>query len=218
MNRGYGRMRETMRVMVRGAVVAAVLAVVAIGAFNMIAARGDDTVAPIASGSPPAGSETVVLAGGCFWGMQGVFERLKGVDSATAGYSGGAESTAHYEVVSTGTTGHAESVQVVYDPTKISFDQLLQVYFTVAHDPTELNYQGPDEGTQYRSEIYYTTDEQRAEAAATIAQLTEAKRFKAPIVTKLEAFKGFYPAEAEHMHFVARHPDYPYVVINDLPK
>ncbi len=165
-----------------------------------------------------AASQTIVLAGGCFWGMEAVFGALKGVSSSVPGYAGGNKATAHYELVSTGTTGHAESVQVTFDPAQISYQQILTVYFTVAHDPTELNYQGPDEGTQYRSAIFYTNDEQKSEAEAAIAKLTAAKRFTAPIVTKLEPLKGFYPAEAEHMHFVARHPDYPYVVINDLPK
>ena len=177
-------------------------------------------LAPL-TGPLPARAEatqTVVLAGGCFWGMEAVFGALRGVQSAVPGYAGGAKATAHYEMVSTGTTGHAESVQVVYDPAKISIDQILTVYFTVAHDPTELNYQGPDEGTQYRSEIFYTTDSQHKAAEAMIAKLTAEKKFSAPIVTKMEQLRGFYPAEAEHMHFVARHPDYPYVVINDLPK
>jgi peptide-methionine (S)-S-oxide reductase len=165
-----------------------------------------------------ATNQTIVLAGGCFWGMEAVFGALKGVSSSVPGYAGGSKATAHYELVSTGTTGHAESVQVTFDPAQISYDQILTVYFTVAHDPTELNFQGPDSGTQYRSAIFYANDEQRKGAEAAIARLTAAKRFTAPIVTKLEPLHGFYPAEAEHMHFVARHPDYPYVVVNDLPK
>jgi peptide-methionine (S)-S-oxide reductase len=165
-----------------------------------------------------ATNQTIVLAGGCFWGMEAVFGALKGVSSSVPGYAGGSKATAHYELVSTGTTGHAESVQVTFDPAQISYDRILTVYFTVAHDPTELNFQGPDSGTQYRSAIFYANDEQRKGAEAAIARLTAAKRFTAPIVTKLEPLHGFYPAEAEHMHFVARHPDYPYVVVNDLPK
>ena len=160
----------------------------------------------------------VVLAGGCFWGMQAVFESLRGVDSAVAGYSGGAAATAHYEIVSTGQTGHAESVEVTYDPAKISFKQLLDVYFTVAHDPTELDRQGPDEGTQYRSEIYYATAAQKTEALAYIAKLTAEKVFSAPIVTKVESFRGFYPAEPYHQDYLIHNPDQPYIVYNDIPK
>jgi len=163
-------------------------------------------------------TETVVLAGGCFWGMEAIFGSLTGVKEAMPGYAGGAAATAHYEMVGTGTTGHAESVRVTYDPAQISYEQLLDVYFRVAHDPTELNYQGPDEGTQYRSAIFVMNDDQRRRAQAVIAQLTAQHRYRAPIVTKLETYHGFYPAEAYHRHFVALHPDYPYVVINDLPK
>jgi peptide-methionine (S)-S-oxide reductase len=165
-----------------------------------------------------AQTEKVVLAGGCFWGMQAVFSDLKGVTNTVAGYSGGNALTAHYEIVSTGATGHAESVEITYDPAKISFKQLLDVYFLVAHDPTELNRQGPDEGTQYRSEIYYTTPSQRAAAQAYIAKLTSDKTFSAPIVTKLAPLDGFYPAEAYHQNFVKNNPDNGYVVYNDLPK
>jgi len=160
----------------------------------------------------------VVLAGGCFWGMQGVFEPLKGVTKVVAGYSGGSALTAHYDIVSTGTTGHAESVDVTYDPSKISFKQLLDVYFLVAHDPTELNRQGPDDGSQYRSEIYYTTPQQRDEAQAYIKRLTGAKVYAAPIVTKLEPLRAFYAAEAYHQDFMAHNPDNPYIVYNDKPK
>ncbi|HTA40222.1 MAG TPA: peptide-methionine (S)-S-oxide reductase MsrA [Candidatus Acidoferrales bacterium] len=165
-----------------------------------------------------AQTEKVVLAGGCFWGMQAVFSDLKGVTSTVVGYSGGNAMTAHYEIVSTGATGHAESVEITYDPAKISFNQLLDVYFLVAHDPTELNRQGPDEGTQYRSEIYYTTPAQRSAAQAYIAKLTSAKTFSAPIVTKIAPLDGFYPAEAYHQNFVKNNPGNGYVVYNDLPK
>jgi peptide-methionine (S)-S-oxide reductase len=165
-----------------------------------------------------AQTEKVVLAGGCFWGMQAVFSDLKGVTNTVVGYSGGNALTAHYEIVSTGATGHAESVEITYDPAKISFKQLLAVYFLVAHDPTELNRQGPDEGTQYRSEIYYTTPAQRAEAQAYIAKLTSDKTFSAPIVTKVAPLDGFYQAEAYHQNFVKNNPDNGYVVYNDLPK
>jgi peptide-methionine (S)-S-oxide reductase len=165
-----------------------------------------------------APTETIVLAGGCFWGMEAVFGDLNGVKEAMPGYSGGAAATAHYDMVSTGTTGHAESVRVTYDPAKISLDQILTVYFTVAHDPTELNRQGPDDGTQYRSAIFVANAEQRERAAAMIARLTAEHKYSAPIVTKLETFKAFYPAEAYHRNYVALHPDQPYIVINDLPK
>ncbi|HUA09683.1 MAG TPA: peptide-methionine (S)-S-oxide reductase MsrA [Candidatus Acidoferrales bacterium] len=165
-----------------------------------------------------ASTEHVVLAGGCFWGMQAVFESLRGVTHVVAGFSGGAWYTAHYEMVSTGTTGHAESVDVTYDPAEISFDQLLEVYFLVAHDPTELNYQGPDQGTQYRSEIYYTTTQQRDEAQRYIASLEKRKVFSAPIVTKLAPLSGFYPAEAYHQDYLVHNPDNPYIVYNDIPK
>ena len=163
-------------------------------------------------------SETVVLAGGCFWGVQAVFDALKGVSSAISGYAGGAKSTAHYEIVSTGTTGHAESVQVTFDPSQVSFGQLLKIYFSVAHDPTELNRQGPDEGTQYRSEIYYTTEEQKHIAEAYIQQLTAAKAFRRPIVTKVAQLPAFYAAEDYHQNYVAKNPHQPYVAYNDLPK
>lgn len=169
----------------------------------------------------PAGAasqQRVVLAGGCFWGMQAVFESLRGVTSAVAGYAGGNAATAHYEIVSTGMTGHAESVEVTYDPARISFKQLLDVYFLVAHDPTELNRQGPDDGSQYRSEIFYTTPEQRAEAAAYIAVLGRKRVYDAPIVTKLEALRGFYAAESYHQDFAVHNPDNGYIVVNDLPK
>jgi peptide-methionine (S)-S-oxide reductase len=175
-----------------------------------------------APNAPPAGAavplQRVVLAGGCFWGMQLVFESLKGVTSAVAGYSGGAAATAHYEIVSTGMTGHAESVEVTYDPAKISFKQLLDVYFLVAHDPTQLNRQGPDDGTQYRSEIFYSTDAQRAQAQAYIARLQRDRVYASPIVTILAPLRGFYPAEGYHQDFAVHNPQNPYIVINDLPK
>jgi len=169
-----------------------------------------------AAETPPA--QKVVLAGGCFWGMEAVFESLKGVQSAVSGYAGGSKDTAHYETVSTGETGHAESVEITYDPSQISFQQLLSVFFLVAHDPTELNRQGPDEGTQYRSAIFYTTEAQKQTAAAYMLQLQKDKVFARPIVTELVPLQAFYPAENYHQHFVARNPYYPYVVVNDLPK
>jgi peptide-methionine (S)-S-oxide reductase len=163
-------------------------------------------------------SDTVVFAAGCFWGVEAVFERVKGVTEATSGYAGGSKWTAHYEVVSTGTTGHAESVKVSYDPSQITFGQLLKVYFAVAHDPTELNRQGPDEGTQYRSSIFYTSDEQKQVALAYIEQLDKAGVFRHPIVTKVVPLEGFYPAEAYHQRFFDHNPTFPYIVFNDLPK
>jgi peptide-methionine (S)-S-oxide reductase len=165
-----------------------------------------------------APTEHVVLAGGCFWGMQAVFEQLRGVDRVVAGYAGGSKQTAHYDIVEQGNTGHAESVEITFEPSKISFNDLLRVYFTVAHDPTQLNRQGPDEGSQYRSEIFYTTPVQRNEAQLYIAQLTARHAFSGPIVTKLEPLQGFYRAEDYHQDFVAHNPDNPYVLINDKPK
>ncbi len=163
-------------------------------------------------------SETAVFAGGCFWGIQAVFEHIKGVTKTTAGYSGGTLKNPSYEEVSTGATGHAESVEVVYDPTQITFGQLMRVFFSVALDPTELNRQGPDEGTQYRSAIFYKTPEQERLAKAYIQQLTAAKAFPRPIVTQVVPFTAFYRAEEYHQDFLRHNPDNPYIVINDLPK
>ena len=163
-------------------------------------------------------SATAVLAGGCFWGVEGVFERLKGVSSVVSGYAGGTKLTAHYELVETGGTGHAESVQITYDPSQISYGRLLEVFFSIAHDPTELNRQGPDEGTQYRSIIFYASDDQKRVADNYIRQLTAAGIFPRRIVTEVVPLKGFYPAEPEHQHFLDRHPDNAYIVYNDLPK
>ncbi|MGC2660845.1 MAG: peptide-methionine (S)-S-oxide reductase MsrA [Bryobacteraceae bacterium] len=164
------------------------------------------------------GKQTAVLAGGCFWGMEGVFERLVGVTNVVAGFSGGDASTAHYEVVSSGTTGHAESIKVTYDPNRITYGQLLKVYFSVAHDPTELNRQGPDTGTQYRSAIFYQTDEQKKIAEDYITQLNAAHVYGRPIVTQVVPFKAFYAAEAYHQHYLDNNPTQPYIVYNDLPK
>jgi peptide-methionine (S)-S-oxide reductase len=163
-------------------------------------------------------SEVAVLAGGCFWGVQGVFQHVTGVTQAVSGYAGGSQETAEYETVSTGRTGHAESVQITFDPQKISYGHLLQIYFSVAHDPTELNRQGPDVGTQYRSAIFPTTVEQARVAKAYIDQLEQAAVFNAPIVTRVEPDQTFYPAEAYHQDFLTRNPHHPYIVINDLPK
>jgi peptide-methionine (S)-S-oxide reductase len=168
----------------------------------------------------PAGqtSATIVLAGGCFWGVQGVFQHVEGVTSAVSGYAGGEQATAQYEKVGSGRTGHAESVRVTYDPRKVSLGRLLQIYFSVAHDPTELNRQGPDVGTQYRSAIFYADARQQRIAEAYIAQLDKAHAFRKPIVTRVDPLKGFYPAEAYHQDFLILNPRYPYIVINDLPK
>jgi peptide-methionine (S)-S-oxide reductase len=162
--------------------------------------------------------QTAVIAGGCFWGIQAVFQHVKGVVSATSGYSGGAANTAQYELVSNGDTGHAESVKIVYDPSQVTYGQLLRVFFSVAHDPTELNRQGPDTGTQYRSSIFYGNEEQKRIAEAYIAQLDSAKVFRRPIVTQVVPLKAFYPAEAYHQNYAALHPDNPYIVYNDAPK
>jgi peptide-methionine (S)-S-oxide reductase len=167
---------------------------------------------------PDQKTDTAVLAGGCFWGMEGLFERVKGVEKVTSGFAGGAKSTAHYEMVSTGSTGHAESVEIVFNPHEISYGQLLMVFFSVAHDPTELNRQGPDSGTQYRSAIFFTTDDQKKVAQAYIRQLDDAHVFSKPIVTQVVPFRGFYAAEAYHQHFLDHNMTYPYIVYNDLPK
>jgi peptide-methionine (S)-S-oxide reductase len=173
---------------------------------------------PALDESTQARSETAVFAGGCFWGVQGVFQHVKGVKNAVSGYAGGAANTAQYERVSNGNTGHAESVEVTFDPAQVSYGTLLQIYFSVAHNPTELNRQGPDSGTQYRSAIFTKNAEQQRVAQAYITQLDAAQVFDKPIVTKLETFNGFYPAEEEHQDFLTEHPTYPYIVINDLPK
>jgi peptide-methionine (S)-S-oxide reductase len=168
--------------------------------------------------NPTATPEVAVLAGGCFWGVQGVFQHVDGVTGAVSGYAGGAANTAHYEMVATNTTGHAESVQVTFDPSRISYGRILQIYFSVAHNPTELNRQGPDVGTQYRSAIFPTNREQAQIAEAYMAQLNQSHAFDVPIVTKIESGKEFYPAEDYHQDFLARNPRHPYIVVNDLPK
>jgi peptide-methionine (S)-S-oxide reductase len=164
------------------------------------------------------GEQTAVLAGGCFWGIEAVFEHVKGVVNVTSGYSGGDADTARYELVSTDETGHAESVRITYDPSKVTYGQLLKVFFSVAHDPTELNRQGPDTGTQYRSAVFYANEEQKRIAEAYIEQLNRAKVFERSIVTRVEALKAFYEAEAYHQDYAVHHPDQPYIVIHDLPK
>jgi peptide-methionine (S)-S-oxide reductase len=163
-------------------------------------------------------TQTVVLSGGCFWGVQGVYEHLRGVRRVVAGYAGGARDTAHYEMVGLGNTGHAESVQISFDPAEVSLGEILRVFFSVAHDPTQLNGQGPDIGKQYRSEIFYSDEKQKQIAEAYITQLTQSHAFARPIVTRVDSLPGFYPAEDYHQDFLIHHPSYPYIVYNDLPK
>ena len=174
--------------------------------------------APVADPANPASSEVAVLAGGCFWGQQGLFEHVKGVTKVVAGYSGGERDTARYRLVSTSTTGHAESVQITFDPHQVTFGQILRIYFSVAHDPTEINRQGPDQGSQYRSEIFAGSPEQQSTAQAYIAQLDAAHVFAAPIATKVEPLKAFYPAEDYHQDYLVQNPDSSYIQVNDLPK
>ena len=188
---------------------------------SVACSTGRGQIPPFA-GDPQApaskGKQTAVFAGGCFWGVDGVFKHVKGVSSVVSGYSGGNAATAQYEAVSTGTTGHAESVKITFDPSQVSYSELLRVFFSVATDPTQLNRQGPDTGTQYRSVIFYANEDQKQTALAYIGQLDKAKVFSAPIVTQVVPLKAFYPAEEYHQNFLARNPHYPYIVFNDLPK
>ena len=186
--------------------------------FNRTASAAGALPAPSVDEPAVKGSEKVVFAGGCFWGIQAVFEHVKGVTKATSGYSGGHVTNPAYEDVSSGETGHAESVEVIFDPSQVTFGQLLQIFFSVAHDPTELNYQGPDEGTQYRSAIFFETPDQERIAKAYVAQLTAAKAFRHPIVTEITPFSAFYRAEQYHQDFAKNNSTYPYIVINDAPK
>lgn len=198
------------------------LSAVLVALFQGTAFSGERAVmVPAPAVDEPAAqvhSETVVLAGGCFWGVQGVFEHVRGVTRAVSGYAGGNPDTAHYERVSEGDTGHAESVRITFDPTQISYGRLLQIYFSVVLDPTQVNRQGPDSGTQYRSVIFATSATQLKVAQSYIAQLDKTHVFGAPIATQVTAFKGFYPAEAYHQDFLTLHPNYPYIAINDVPK
>lgn len=193
--------------------------IVSLGACAASAAE-DAVVIP-----PPAvdeavrpGTETAIFAGGCFWGVQGVFQHIKGVQSAVSGYAGGEAGTAQYETVSTGSTGHAEAVEVKFDPKQVSYGKLLQIFFSVAHNPTQLNFQGPDQGTQYRSALFVADPEQRKVAERYISQLDKAHVFPQPIVTRVSDTTGFYSAEAYHQDFLTLNPTYPYIVYNDLPK
>jgi peptide-methionine (S)-S-oxide reductase len=201
---------------------AAAIGALAIAAFIAVPTRAAEEAvvipAPTADAASADGLQTAVVAGGCFWGVQGVFQHTAGVVNAVSGYAGGSQMTATYDQVSTGTTGHAESVQIKFDPKKISYGKILQIFFSVAHDPTQLNRQGPDHGTQYRSAIFTTSDEQKKVADAYIAQLNSAKVYGGPIVTKVSALQAFFPAEAYHQDYLTLHPNQPYIAYNDLPK
>ena len=200
-----------------GVVASGALAMCALFAFG-----GDDVVlAPAPAFDAPKATgelQTAVLAGGCFWGVEGVYEHVRGVRSVESGYAGGNKSDARYDIVSGGDTGHAESVRIVFDPAELSYGEVLRIFFSVVHDPTQFNKQGPDHGTQYRSNIFYANDMQREIATKYIAQLEAAKIYAGPIVTRLDPLKAFYPAEAYHQNFLERNPTYPYIVYNDLPK
>jgi peptide-methionine (S)-S-oxide reductase len=201
---------------------AAAIGALAISALEVVPSlAAEDAViipAPAVDVQAASGIQTAVLAGGCFWGVQGVFQHTAGVVNAVSGYAGGNKATADYNMVSSGTTGHAESVEVRYDPKKISYGKILQIFFSVVHDPTQLNRQGPDSGTQYRSAIFTTNDEQKKIADAYIAQLNAAKVYRKPIVTKVGPLEGFFPAEAYHQDYLTLHPNQPYIAYNDLPK
>jgi len=201
---------------------AAAAGALALAVFAVAPSRAaEDAViipAPTADTQPAGGLQTAVIAGGCFWGVQGVFQHTAGVVNAVSGYAGGNKSTADYRLVSTGSTGHAEAVEIKYDPNKISYGKILQIFFSVAHDPTQLNRQGPDSGTQYRSAIFTTSDEQKKVAEAYIAQLNAAKVYRKPIVTTIGPLEAFYPAEAYHQDYLTLHPNQPYIAFNDLPK
>lgn len=206
----------------RLALCAAALGALAISAVAIAPSlAAEDAVvipAPAMDAKAADGIQTVVVAGGCFWGVQGVFQHTAGIVNAVSGYAGGSKATASYETVSTGTTGHAESVEIKYDPKKISYGKILQIFFSVAHDPTQLNRQGPDSGTQYRSAIFTTSDEQQKVTDAYIAQLNAAKVYRKPIVTKVGPLQGFFPAEAYHQDYLTLHPSQPYIAYNDIPK
>jgi peptide-methionine (S)-S-oxide reductase len=201
---------------------AAAFGALAITAFAVVPSRAaEDAViipAPAVDAQASESVQTAVIAGGCFWGVQGVFQHTAGIVNAVSGYAGGSKATANYTVVSTGATGHAEAVEIKYDPKKISYGKILQIFFSVAHDPTQLNRQGPDSGTQYRSAIFTTSDEQKKVADAYIAQLNAAKVYRKPIVTKVGPLEGFYAAEDYHQDYLTLHPNQPYIAYNDIPK
>ena len=206
----------------RLSLVAAAIGALAVSAATLVPSlAAEDAVVippPAVDAEGTGGIQTAVLAGGCFWGVQGVFQHTSGVVNAVSGYAGGSKMTADYTMVSSGTTGHAESVEIKYDPKKISYGKILQIFFSVAHDPTQLNRQGPDTGTQYRSAIFTTNNEQKKIAEAYIAQLNAAKVYRKPIVTKVSALEGFFAAEAYHQDYLTLHPTQPYIAYNDLPK
>ncbi|MER8655039.1 peptide-methionine (S)-S-oxide reductase MsrA [Mesorhizobium sp. M0847] len=205
----------------KSALAALIVAAAAAALWQSPARSAEDAVVippPAVDEKAASGSAKAIFAGGCFWGVQGVFQHVKGVTKAVSGYTGGAKDDAVYETVGSGRTGHAESVEITYDPSKVTYGQLLQVYFSVAHNPTQLNFQGPDSGTQYRSTIFAENGEQQKIAQSYIAQLDQAKVFAKPIVTTLETGKTFYPAEEYHQDFLTLNPTYPYIVYNDLPK
>jgi peptide-methionine (S)-S-oxide reductase len=219
----HERGRRTLSRILPRSLLAALLVATAWTLWTTLAVSGEAATAipaPVVDAPTQQGaaSETAVLAGGCFWGVQAVFQHVKGVKDAVSGYAGGTKETAQYETVSAGSTGHAESVAVTFDPSIISYGAILQVYFSVAHNPTELNRQGPDTGTQYRSAIFARDEAQRQVARAYVAQLDKAGVFRGPIVTQINDLTGFYPAEAYHQNYATRHPDNPYIAINDLPK
>jgi peptide-methionine (S)-S-oxide reductase len=201
---------------------AAAIGALAIAAFAVAPSRAAEEAviipAPAADVQGAGGIQTAVIAGGCFWGVQGVFQHTAGVINAVSGYSGGSKATANYNMIGTGTTGHAEAVEIKYDPKKISYGKILQIFFSVVHDPTQLNRQGPDSGTQYRSAIFTTSDEQKKVAEAYIAQLNAAKVYKKPIVTKVGPLEAFYAAEDYHQDYLTLHPNQPYIAYNDIPK
>src|SRR5271154_3073020 len=213
MSRASVRMLLVILAVLVGALAWRTRSLAAVGASAAVPAPAVDETKAAA-----AGKQTATVAGGCFWGIQAVFQHVKGVISATSGYSGGTVKNPDYETVSSGSTGHAESVQIVYDPSQVTYGELLRVFFSVAHDPTELNRQGPDEGTQYRSVIFYGNDEQKRIADAYVAQLEQARVYPHKIVTQVVPLKGFYPAEGYHQNYAALHPDNPYIARFDLPK
>lgn len=219
---GRGAVMNFFPVVTKLAVLIAILILAGAVAWNRADAAGTSTVLPDPAVDSPlaakSGDQTAVVAGGCFWGVQAVFQHVKGVIDATSGYSGGSGATAEYEQVSTGETGHAESVKITFDPAQISYGQLLKVFFSVAHNPTELNRQGPDSGSQYRSVIFYTSEEQKHIAETYISQLEQAKSFTRAIATQVVPLKAFYPAEAYHQNYAKLHPNDPYIAINDAPK
>lgn len=210
--------RSTPVFAIAGATVIAATFLVMTSTFSLAAEEAVVIPPPAIDEAAKATTEKAVFAGGCFWGVQGVFQHVKGVKNAVSGYSGGAKETAVYEAIGRGDTGHAEAVEVTYDPGQVTYGQLLQIYFSVAHNPTQLNYQGPDHGTQYRSEIFATSGEQKKIAQSYIAQLEKAAVFSEPVVTKVSDVKAFYPAEDYHQDFLTLNPTYPYIVHNDMPK